>query len=467
LEKLFYFLLILIAFTCEAQDSMQEGFDLLESGNFSEAEKYFGGYLDIHDKTARICHARSIGLGGRKEEALDLFLDLVTDYPEDQEVLLNLAEAYLWNNLPKTAAKKYGALLEIYPENFVANYGFANANAALFNNDVAIKYISKAIALQPNNESAENAYLHIMIAKAYELYKSGQYHKSKLWISKVYQLEPNNEKAKGIEELIEQDSKCHLMAEYNHGKDRGGNSVIENGTARQQYLNLSDEFIMSSKTRLHLGMGLSSTLLGEKTIDRTLVKGGLEIFWSDRLYSKVSYFSEMHNYTVDLLKRNILMQHYAVSNNLLLTENLGLYINGVYTTQSDNNSRNLVYGSLYYSLVSKPIVRVGVNYNYFGYQEMKVNYFSPNQFQLGEFFMMIDNMQSESALMYKLQVSFGAQQFSGSEIQSVNRVECAVGYKHKSGFQFLAKYLTNSAASATALGVYAFDEWSLGLSCSF
>jgi len=491
-----YIIVLLTSFGLSGQESMHEGFELLDSGLYAEAELFFSDYLTPENKTGRICHARAVGLGSEPAVALESFQQLSIDFPDDVEVLLNLAEAHMWNKAPRIAIVIYSELLEDDPELFVANFGYANAHASLQENKVAIQFMEKALIIEPHNEAAHHSYKYILIARAYELYKDGQYEKADNYLTKVLDKEPENKQAKDLAHLINEESKSHLKLSYTAGEDLGGHAVtlrelhfdfkvtgrhklsldaglrdnemqIENTEAQQQTFLLSDEMILNKKHRLHAGLGVSSSNVGGLTTERLLFKGAVESFWSDRLYTKVGYNGELHNYTVDLIQSDIMMQNYSLAGNYMLSDRIGWYLNGIYTTQSDANTRRLVYTSLYYSFMTKHIFRVGVNYNYFGFEESRVSYFSPQLYQQGEFFLLMDNMNNASRIKFKLQVSFGVQQIEQSELQAVRRLDAMLGYHFKKGLQVEGRYLTNSAASATAIGAFSYNQWTLALGYKF
>lgn len=468
---------------------MQEGFDMLEDKQFSAAENYFEEYISIHDKTARICHGRAVGLGGDAARALQLFTLLAKDYPDDIEVQLNLGEAFLWNEKTAEAITIYEHILVSQPVNFVANLGLANAYASESNNDLALEYINAALVIDSTNNGAKVSHKFIMVAKAYELYKNGQFGKSIFWLNKVQQIDPHNNNAQEIKELIREKSKTNISTYYNQSKDQGKNTSISKGlhidykftdrhkisfdagihnshfdnsrSAKQQSIFISDQILLNKTFNLEFGAGINASRSKEFTMDRSLLKAGLEMFISDRLYSKLQYQNEVHNYTVDLIESDILMRHYSFATNYTITPQLALYGNAVYSSQSDENARRLIYGSLYYSLVKDPVVRLGMSYNWFRFDEQRSNYFSPESYRLAECFMLIDNNESPALLKYKLQVSFGNQKIESQKQQAVSRIEASLGYKFKNGMYLSANYLRSTAAAATAIGEYSFQQWSL------
>lgn len=478
-----------------SQAPMDEGYELLEARRYVEAEIFFLNFIGVHDKTARICHGRAIGLGGRHLEACELFITLNKDYPDDLEVMLNLAEAYLWNNKPHAAIAIYEVLLKSHSDNYVANLGNGNAHAAIKDLDKALYFVEKALALDPGASSARNSSKHIMIAQAYDSYKNGAILDAMTWIGKVLRIEPNNSQAISIAELIKEDARTLFQISYRHSEDGGGNQTNEKSlqalfnlsgrhkfsiragllesasfgqeAAKQQSFLLSDRITLNKVFRLSLGAGIVASKSNDIKIERTLLDMGLEMFFSDRLYTKMAYSSEVHNYTKDLIEKDILIRHLSLSNNFMITPKLGLYTSGQFSVQSDENSRSLFYGSLYYSLVRDPLVRIGFNYNYFGFEELRLNYFSPGSYQLGEFFMMISNQESNDKLTYKLQINSGLQIVDEQNSQRVSRVEAMVGYTFRSGIFMNANYLSNSAAAATAIGEYSYLEWLVTLGYKF
>ncbi|WP_373017211.1 tetratricopeptide repeat protein, partial [Muriicola sp.] len=79
--------LLISAFTLYGQGSMNEGFHLLDSGNFAGAEEFFDAYLREapENKTALICYGRAVGLNGNPTKAISHFEALKEQYPGDLE----------------------------------------------------------------------------------------------------------------------------------------------------------------------------------------------------------------------------------------------------------------------------------------------------------------------------------------------------------------------------------------------
>ncbi len=489
------FLLVFIALRGMAQDPLQEGYDMLEVGNFTNAELFFSKHLNSNGKTVRICHARAVGLGGRKEEALDLFIDLADDYQQDVEVGLNLAEAYLWNSEAPPAISLYEEILKEDPNNFVANLGLGNALALKKQYGPALESIERAFSLDATNPSVLASYTSISTAMAYDLYKRGRYSQAKLFIDKVIAIDPNNTEAINISSLISEDAKTTIQANYLRSTDQGDNNVEDKqfflsyqllerhrlgvsasvrntsessgASASQQGITLSDKIKLGRKLMMNLGVGITASRTMDSVVERLRYSASMEYQPNDRLYSRIGYGNEIHNYTVGLIESNILMNHYSWAVNYMFTPKLGTYFNVVYTDQSDDNQRQLLYGSIYYSPMTKPLVRVGINYNILGFSAQKDNYFSPDKYQFGETFVLLSNEESPHMFKYKFQIGYGVQQVGHQEYQAISRVEALFGLDFKNGLALRVKYLKNNTAAATAVGEYNFQQGMLSLGYKF
>ena len=121
-------LLLFCIYAATAQNPMEKGFQLLETGQFADAELFFKSYLekDPNNKTAQICYGRAIGLNGEPLQANTIFARLLETYPGDFEIQINYNESFLWNKEYEVARPLYADLVARYPENFAAILGYAN-----------------------------------------------------------------------------------------------------------------------------------------------------------------------------------------------------------------------------------------------------------------------------------------------------------------------------------------------------
>lgn len=153
-----------------AQGSMQEGFDLLEKGQYAHAVTFFDTYLkaDAGNRTARLCLGRAVGLNGAPEKARSIFSELLEEYPGDLELEMNYAESLLWAGRYTEAAPYYRGLMEQHPGTFGLTLGYANTLSNLKEYRVADSVIARALDLEPAHASALTSRKYIWLGWAYQ-----------------------------------------------------------------------------------------------------------------------------------------------------------------------------------------------------------------------------------------------------------------------------------------------------------
>ncbi|MTB52184.1 tetratricopeptide repeat protein [Lewinella sp. W8] len=165
---IFLFAFTLIYSGLFAQLALEPGFAMLEAGEVAEAETFFGEVLrkEPDNLTANICYGRAVGLNGRADVAVDRFKKLREVHPENLEVALNLAEAFMWKKDYGTAVTHYEELIASHPDNFTAILGGANAQASVRNYPQAWHLIGRALHLRPRHESALRSRKFILFGRA-------------------------------------------------------------------------------------------------------------------------------------------------------------------------------------------------------------------------------------------------------------------------------------------------------------
>ena len=142
---LFLFLVVISTGSLFGQN-MDEGFRMLESGEYHDAKSFFQEVLEKNseNKTANICFGRALGLSGSPAEALALFYQLSERHPGDQEVNLNLAEAYLWNDNASEASQLYSAIIDSDPSSVSGHIGLANSQAKMRDYQAALNTLDNS-----------------------------------------------------------------------------------------------------------------------------------------------------------------------------------------------------------------------------------------------------------------------------------------------------------------------------------
>ncbi len=175
----------------------------------------------------------------------------------------------------------------------------------------------------------------------------------------------------------------------------------------------------------------------------------------------IGYKREVQNFNADLLDREIVMHHFYANYNLNTNFNVGWFTQYYYTSQNDDNTRNLLFTSLYYTILSKPVLKAGLNYQYITFKnQVPAIYFSPEQFNAGEVFINLikdEVITKPNAWFYELTAATGLQHIGGNSSQSTYRIQGTLGYKFSDRALINVFGTRSNIASATAAG-FTFTE---------
>ena len=172
---------------------------------------------------------------------------------------------------------------------------------------------------------------------------------------------------------------------------------------------------------------------------------------------EVGYQREVQNFNTDLIEREIVMNHYGLNYNIGSNFGLGWYTQLMHTEQSDENQRELLFTSLYFTALRKPTLKFGLNYQFLAFAEqVPTIYFSPEKYQVGEFFAELAGKFGNKST-YSINAATGLQQVEDDAITSIFRAEANI--KHQFSKRLMGglygKY--SNIASATAAG-FQFTE---------
>ena len=170
----------------------------------------------------------------------------------------------------------------------------------------------------------------------------------------------------------------------------------------------------------------------------------------------------IQNFNADLLNRQIVSHdvyaNYTIGTNI----NLGCFTQYYHTFQNDGNTRNLVFTSLYYTVLHKPNLKMGLNYQYITFKnEVPDVYFSPKKFQAYEVFanLIADEANAKpKAWFYELTAAIGQQYIVQRERQSTYRVNAKIGFKSSDRLLFNVFGNRSNIASVTATG-FSYTEF--------
>lgn len=184
----------------------------------------------------------------------------------------------------------------------------------------------------------------------------------------------------------------------------------------------------------------------------------------------IGYKREMESFNADLLEKEIVKNNFYANYNVSTNFNLGWFTQYFYTSQNDDNKRNLLFTSLYYNILTKPILKTGINFQAITFKnQVATIYFSPKKFKAYEIFINLlkdENSNKVAAWFYDLNAATGFQFIEDDEKQNTYRIQAKLGYKFSDRFLANIYGTRSNIASATAAG-FTFNEIGLRMKWYF
>lgn len=177
---------------------------------------------------------------------------------------------------------------------------------------------------------------------------------------------------------------------------------------------------------------------------------------------EIGYLRQIQNFNAELIDREIVMHNLYANYNLSTNFNLGWFTQYYYTPQSDDNTRNLLFTSLYYNILPKPALKAGINYQYITFKNQVPSiYFSPARFNAVEIFANIiknETVTKPKSWYYELTAATGYQIIENDPKQSTYRVQGKLGYRFSKRAFANVYGIRSNIASATAAG-FTYNEF--------
>lgn len=387
-------------------------------------------------------------------------------------------QALLWNGKYAQAQREINQLSLENPENntisgLLATYGMYTGN---FKKSIAVY---KAMLVKDSTSFDGN----LGIANAYRA--QGNLTKAYTYAQKTLLYYPNQKDAKGLIKTIENMLSPVVNTNAAYTSDNGNNEAYaitatatipfsERFKTILQYGYRTTENKVSKEMayNTNIAVGAHYRLLNNTWLESTLgfvkanapsneytdVNGSL--FLTSRplplQYLKVGYSRELQNFNASLIDEKIFMNNYSLNYNMGTNINLGWYTGYTYTTQTDGNTRNLLFTSLYYTFTKRPAIKGGINYQYLGFKNQVPSlYFSPSKYQALEAF--IDLQGKKGNWSYSANVAGGYQFIENNSATSLFRAEAKFTYDITGRFQVGGYGKYSTIASETAAG-FEFTE---------
>ena len=377
----------------------------------------------------------------------------------DEKLLNQTRERYIqaliWNKEYKLAEAK---IEELKPKYSNENWLLAlSATLAIYRSDYKESVDYYATILENDSKSFDG---NLGIANAY--YASGEIDKSVDAVYKTLEIFKNQNDAMTFLKKLNEEHTPTLEEKLSFSFDNGDNTAISSRThivfplstrwlvnTTYQYrktgnkitdvkANSNDLFVgagykINPKIIFNMEVGLTSANSNTTSYTEPLFSANFKIKPLKLQDLEVGYKKEMQNFNTDLINKQIAANNYYLNYNVGSNFNLGWFTQYYYTSQTDDNTRNLLFTSLYYNILSKPVLKTGLNYQYITFKDqVPTIYFSPKKFNAFEIF--VDFLKDEKitlnkSVFYNVTAALGYQFIEDNEKQLTYRIQARLGYK--------------------------------------
>jgi tetratricopeptide (TPR) repeat protein len=386
----------------------------------------------------------------KKYKPAGLLIDtLVTQHPDENWVLALRATLNIYKSNFKDSLEDYNRILVNDSTSFDGNLGKANALKALGYYDDAYTSAENTLKFYDNQKDALN-FINILNTNFTPALDSRA--------SNTFDNGDNQAFSFNTNATFPLSTKLKLLGSYNY---RNTNNSITNNKANSNDLSLGLSYQLLNNVIFSGTTGLT-TANAESTDYTQLLTDVLFNIKPFKLQTlDIGYKRQIESFNADLLDRELVQNNYYANYNLSTNFNLGWFTQYMYTSQNDGNSRNLLFTSLYYNVLAKPSLKVGLNYQYITFaDQVPTIYFSPETFQAGEIFLNLikdENTTKSKEWFYELTAATGLQYIEDDESQSTYRIQGKFGYKFSERCMANVFGIQSNIASATAAG-FTFTE---------
>jgi len=368
-------------------------------------------------------------------------------------IQMGRARISIWNSDVSAGKQKYTELLSENPESFELLMGMVDVMRASQELDSAHSYLQQARRILPDQPDAFRLWQELALADR-----------------PVFEVKGTLLKDSGgnIGQNLSARSELGRMGRvtpYVMGANWQAYQGEKVGIAQQNTFMAGARVQLNPKMNVRASGG-GTVYADADTTQQMVMKGEIGLGFRMGKYHNfdVAYKRDLHNYTADLVRSGIALNNFALTYYFSAPTRVGLYSQYIRTFQSDGNTRNLIFTSLYYQVLEAPLLKVGVNISSFGFERQEPEkYFSPTSSRSGEFFVQLASDRSPSKkIFYQAFLAVGVQKVSINDPQQSARMELAVGYRPARNIEILASYQAGNTVQSSMSG-YAYQQAGLQL----
>lgn len=373
---------------------------------------------------------------------------LENHYPNRNWIHALKATRGLYTGDPKASLKSYDKILKNDSASFDGNLGKANA---LFAADLIIPAYNMA------NQTLK-FYKDQKDAKGF-IEKLNLMHTPTVEEHAAYTFDNGNNVAFYTNTTIDVPVSTKFRSTLSYFYRTTSNSVTDN-KAQSHVLLAGLQYKLFPKTILKTVLGINNSRFLDDAYTQPVLDIKLDMQPLKMQNLTLGYQREVQSFNAELIEREIVQNHYGLNYNLGTNVNFGWYTQLMHTQQSDANVRNLLFTSLYYNVLRKPALKMGVNYQYITFKDqVPTIYFSPEKYQAVEIFADVRGNITEKTT-YMASAATGQQKVEEDPNTTIFRAEVSVQHQFSKRFNMNLYGKYSNIASATAAG---FEFTEIGL----
>lgn len=385
---------------------------------------------------------------GKYKKADTLITDLIATKPNENWLLALRATLNIYKSKFRKSLSDYKRILENDSSSFDGNLGKANTLKALELYNDAYESAEKTLSFYKNQKDATNfikqlnrSFTPFIESKA------------------LYSFDNGDNEAYAIQNMISFpfSTKLKVLANYNY---RTTSNKITDSKATANDFSFGVNYMLFPQITVKGLAGITSVNTNADAFTNFLTDVALNIKAFKLQVLDVGFKRQIENFNAALLERELIQNSYYLNYNLSTNFNFGWYTQYIYTSQSDENTRNLFFTSLYYTISKDPSFKVGVNYQHISFKDqVPTIYFSPERFNVIEVF--VDLLKNQNTTwIYSLNGAAGLQFIEDNKAQNAFRIQGKFGHTFSSRFSANIYGQYSDIASATAAG---FNYTEIGL----
>ena len=389
----------------------------------------------------------ALGWNEKFNQAFALLDSLDQVFVANNNILVKRATLNTWNKDYDISAHLFQKVLEKVPSSFDANLGCADALFAQELDVESKKYVLKTLDYYPNQKDAKDFLVKLSLR-----------HSPAITTHNFISSDKGGNSSINFQLGLAIDIVPSFRALLNY-KSRLAENSNEKTKAKTDNFGVGFRWRVKPTWLMTTGVNLSSLNGINKTVNHFLYDFANEFKLTKLQTLELRYQTDIQNFTAGLIDNNLTFQNFIATYSLNTPFKVGIYSQYYYTKNSDDNSRNLLFASLYYDLKAAPVVKFGFNFNTMSFQkQVPSTYFSPSKFFSYEAFGLVENLQvPKQKLLYQLSLAGGYQKIEQNDFQSTYRVTASLGYRPKNNFEALVYTLSSNSATSSVVG-YSYSE---------